>query len=55
MPKGNNTSLTKAILRDEKADDLFLFNHRVCTSVCSSHILAILNTIFRSMGHLVVK
>lgn len=38
--KRSNTSLTKAILRDEKADDLVLFNHKVCTSVYISYIHA---------------
>jgi len=40
LKKKNNTSLTKAILRDEKADDLVLLNHKVCTFVCISYILA---------------
>jgi hypothetical protein len=38
--KKTNTSLTKAILTDEKADDLVLLNHKVCTFVCISYILA---------------
>lgn len=35
-----NTSLTKAILKDEKTDYLVLLNHKVCNLVCISYILA---------------
>jgi hypothetical protein len=41
MLKQNNTLLTKAILRDEKADDFVSFNHKILTSVCNSCILVL--------------